>query len=447
MGERKFDEMLFRRIHMAVFPIVLIVLLLPAAAPVAQTSDLNDLMTAIARNEELITQARFLVHQTSSSKARSSLEAAEKLHQFSRDLAAAGDRPLIAVRVTGQARQAILNTINIAKREARLEENALKSMERAAHRLGQARALYEEYGERDDLPVRKLLEEAAAQLQRARNNMREHLFDVALQLARASTDMSNRAIQMLKRDSLSPEDVFREIERTDIIMERVMSRDEPALRPSLDQAVRDAMNQARELQNRAKHNARSDNYRLALEQTRRAREITMRVGRGAAASMEPNGEIVARAIAFTDELLARVGEAAQESGEPRLGERLDEAARLQMLAREKFDDEQYRAAMSLTLRAREIARRALRSIERPLDAGAVRDALARTDSAIERLAARAGESGNTTALNLVERARERQRSARAALESGDLRRALALTRVARNLSRRALQELGGDETG
>jgi hypothetical protein len=439
--------MLYRRVHITILQIVLIVLLLPAAAPVAQTGDLTDLFTAIARNEELITEARFLVRQTRSSKARSSLGAAEKLHQLSRDLAAAGDRPLLAVRATAAARQAILNTINIAKREARLEENALKSMERAAHRLGQARALYEEYGDRDDLPVRKLLEESAAQLQRARNNMREHLFDVALQLARASTDMSNRAIQMLKRDSLSPEDVFREIERTDTIMERVMSRDDSAVRPSLEQAVRDAMNQARELQNRAKYNARSDNYRLSLEQTRRAREITMRVARGATASMEPDGSNVARAITFTDEMLTRVETAAQESGDPRMGERLDEAVRLQMLAREKFDDEQYRAAMSLTLRAREISKRALRSLERPINAEAVGEALARTDSAIERLAARATESGNTTALNLVERARERQRNARAAFESGDLRRALALTRVARNLAHRALQELGGDETG
>jgi len=439
--------MSFRQINTTIFSVTLTILLFSTSAPIAQNGDIADLMGAIARNEELLTEARFLVRQTSSSKARSSLQAAEKLHQLSKDLAAAGDRPSMAVRATGQARRAILNTINIAKREARLEENALKAMERAAHRLQQARSVYEEYGERDDLPVRKLLEEAAAQLQRARNNMREHLFDIALQLAKASTDMSNRAIQMLKRDSLSPEDVFREIERTDAIMERVLSRGESATRPSLEQTVQDAMNQATELQNRSKYNARSDNYRLALEQTRRAREIAVRVARGASTTMGPNGENVARTIAFTDEMLARVETALQETGAPHLGERLDEAARLQLLAREKFDDEQFRAAMSLTLRAREIAKRALRTLEKPLDADAVRDALARTDEAIAQLAGRASGSGNTTAISLLERAQERQRNARAAFESGDHRRALALTRVARSLVRRALGELGGDETG
>ncbi|MCH7548522.1 MAG: hypothetical protein IH969_03125 [Candidatus Krumholzibacteriota bacterium] len=413
-----------------------------SSAAMAQ-AQLSDLVDVIQRNEELLREAVVLVRQTNSSKARASLEASVKLHQFSKELFAAGDAER-AARVTLQARQAILNTINIARREVRLEQTAIRTMERAALRLQQARTLYEEYGQGNDVPVRKLIEEAYNQLQRARDNIREHLFDIARQLARASLDMSNRAIRLLKRDTFSPEDVFREIERTDNIIDRILSRDEPALRRSIERAMQQAMEQAVDLQNRAKHNARSDNYPLALEQTHRARGIATRAARGAVATVEPDRESVARAIAFTDELFERARDIARANGLPRLVENLEEAARLQSAAKDKFAAEQYRAAMTLTLRARDIARRALRVPERPLDEQSVGAALDRTDETIERLSSRVSD-GDTTARALLERARDRQASARTAYESDELRRALALTRVARELARHALQELGADE--
>lgn len=419
------------------------VALLLSGAAVAQTPDLSDLVDAIQRNEELLHEAAVLVRQTNSSKARASLGASIKLHQYSKELFASGNIEL-ATRATFQARQAILNTINIARREVRLEQSAVRTMERAALRLQQARTLYEEYGQRDDVPVRKLIEEAYNQLQRARDNMREHLFDIAQQLASASLDMSNRAIRLLKRDTLTPEDVFREIERTDNIIERILARDEPALRPSIKRTVQQAMEQAVELQNRAKHNARSDNYPLALEQTRRARELATRAARGAVAAVDPNRESVARAIAFTDEVFERARDVARENEVPRLVENLEEAVRIQSAAREKFNSEQYRAALTLTLRARNMAKRALRMTDKPLDRESVEAALDRTDEAIERLSGRI-EEGDTNARALLDRARARQAKARAAYESDELRRSLALTRVARELARRALQELGADE--
>ena len=69
--------------------------------------------------------------------------------------------------------------------------------------------------------------------------------------------------------------MFREIERTDTVIERVLSRDEPAINPVTRRAARAAMERAIDLQNRAKHNARTDNYRLALEQTQRAARIAL----------------------------------------------------------------------------------------------------------------------------------------------------------------------------
>jgi len=238
--------------------------------------------------------------------------------------------------------------------------------------------------------------------------------------------------------------VFREIERTDAVIERVLSRDESSVNPATRRAARAAMERAVDLQRRAKYNGRTDNYRLALEQTQRAREIATRVARGVVADVEPDRESVARALRYTDDLLDRARTIAGNNDAPRLDEKIDEALRLQTSARNKFDAQQYRAALTMTLRARDIVRGALQGVDRPLDAQSVADALARTDEAIDRLSARVGDD-DATAKSLLERARDRQTAARTALDAGQLRRALAMTRVARDLARRALEELGVDE--
>jgi hypothetical protein len=424
--------------HRIIAAALLATLLLPAFALAQRDGSLlGDLQTAIERNEELLGRAIALVHETNSTKARTSLEAAMKLHQLSKHLAE-GDDLQAAARATMRARQAILNTINIAKREARAEEEALKAMERARIRLQQAARMFEDAGRPDDSPARKLVEEARNQLARAHNNLQEHLFDVAIQLANASAELSARAVRMLTRDDIGPEYVLREIERTDDILARLRGIDQ-SIEPGAERALTEAV----ELQNRARQNARNDKYRIALEQTRRARGIALRVA-GRDGGGEATPERVERALAFTDQLLEQAYAAARENQLERAIDRLDGAAQVQRQAKDRYADAQYRSALTLTRRARDAARTTLGGMQKPLDADQVAGALAATDEALERARAAVGKSDNETARSLLERASARQRAARAALDAGDLRRALTLTRVARNLVRRALTELGNE---
>jgi len=419
--------------------IILFVTLAALAAPLyaQHAGDLLDLDAAVARNEELLAQAAELVMQTNSVKARTSLEAARALHERSKQLVSSGDNRQMAMRVTAQARQAILNTISLAKREARLEDQAIKAMELATVRLLQARAAWEDAGSPADAPARKLIEEAQEQLQRSRGNMREHMFGVALQLAQSSAELSSRAIQMLRRDSIGPADIFAEIERTDVIIERVASRMEDGPR---DMGAR-ALEEARGLQNRARHNARNDSYRIALEQTRRARDLALRAMKSSAGPATLPQEEVERAIAFTEGLLAQARELSGPDAPARVRDQLAEAARLQDLARDRLAAREPRAAHETTLRARETLKDALRGLDRPLDAGAIHEALVRTDEVLDRLDRRLAGSSASEAAALFERARARQADAWNAFEKEDLRKALALTRVARSLATRALEEI------
>jgi len=419
--------------------IILVAVLCVAAAPVpAQQGDLSDLSDAVARNEQLLAQATELVLQTNSVKARTSLEAARALHARSKELVSGGTNLLVAARVTAQARQAILSTISLAKREARLEEQATKAMELAAARLLQARAAWEEAGRPQDARARKLLEEAHEQLQRARGNMHEHMFGVALQLAQSAAELSARAMQMLKRDSFRPEDVFAEIERTDAIMERAAGRLGEGGRGFTVRALDDARN----LQNRARHNARNDSYRIALEQTRRARELALRAMKSTAGTAAPEEEEVGRAIAFTEDLLVQARDLAGADAPARVREQIGEAVRLQETARDRLAAGEPRAAREATIRARVTLKNALRGLDRPIDAEIVHVALARTDEVLVQLRGRLDQTEQSEAAALLERAEARQAQAWRAYEDGEMQKALALTRVARSLAARAIKELG-----
>ncbi|MFQ5512564.1 MAG: hypothetical protein ACE5EO_12020, partial [Candidatus Krumholzibacteriia bacterium] len=212
------------RLCIVSFVVCFLLALGPADTRSQTADDLSNLGEAIARNAELLMNARDLVRETNSVKARASLEAAARLHEESVNYfrkGAGGGNLLRAAQLAKHAREAILQTIALAKREAKLEQNAFKAMERAGQRLEQAKLLLAENRDRDVLPARKLAEEAQGLLKRARDNMREHLFEVALRLATSSEHLSTRAVAMLKRDFSDVESIEKELEKTDRVLERV----------------------------------------------------------------------------------------------------------------------------------------------------------------------------------------------------------------------------------
>ena len=87
--------------------------------------------------------------------------------------------------------------------------------------LDRARELRDESGNRDALHVDRLLEEADVQLKRSQDNLREHLFEVALRLAVSSDDFSNRAIGIIKNTSSNTDLVESDILKTERLLDRM----------------------------------------------------------------------------------------------------------------------------------------------------------------------------------------------------------------------------------
>lgn len=419
--------------------ILLAATLAVSAARAQVTDDLDKIREYIQQNQQLLAEAESLVRGTNSAKARASLDAARQLHLASiREIEAL--RPVLSAQTAKQARNAILKAIQLAKRETKLEEHALNAIEHAQRRNEQARAVYDEAGGTDDVPAKKLIDESTDRILRARGSMREHMFEVAIQSANASTDMSNRAIRLLRRDDIGPEVVRREIARTDLLLERIDERADRSVNENIGRMI----TESHDLQNRARAEAAEGRYLLAFENTKRARTIARRIINQAGGSPGATAEGVARAIELTAGLIDRAYEIARENGDDRAVQRLDEATRLQRDASAAYDAGQLERAYSLTQRAREITRETMRGGDRPIDSGSVRTALERTDQVLERLRSALDTSADETAAGMYDRAAARQTASWEAFNAGDLKKALTNTKVARNLADNALQQLANE---
>jgi tetratricopeptide (TPR) repeat protein len=414
-----------------------LVTLVAALAPVparSQTVDTANVREFIERNAELLDVAATLVQETNSTKARGSLDTARALHAQSIKLLEE-NRPGLAARVALRTREVIQQTIALAKREARLEEQALKAIERAAFRLEQARTAFEDAGSRD-AAARRLLLEANDNLRRARQQLQQHTFEVSLNLAESSAALSLRALRLLRHDLVDAEDVQDEIERTEHVLERLAD-----VRPALPPALVNLADRAIDLQAQARAGAVAGDVAIARERTLAARSLGLRALRVASGG-ETSAENVERAVAATDDILERARELTQETGDRHVAERMADASRAQDAARHSLAQSEFEVALRQTMRARAIVRDALGGSSASVDVAAVETALARTDELLGRLQNALESHDDAQARDVLRRARARQEEARHAFADGDPRRALALTKVANNLAREGLRLLG-----
>lgn len=412
------------------------------APALAQTAnDIANLQEQIARNQELLMRAKELVSETNSTKARTSLQMAADLHAQSKLLlqSGAGDGNLTrAAHLAQRAREAILNTIALARREARLEANATKTIDRAARRLEQAQQLMAE-NDASSAPARELTAEARGQLERSRDNIREHRYEVALRLAVSSEQLSSRAIAVMKHDVTGPDMVERELDRSDRVIERLGDEMGPGIAPSIQRMYQDA----RDSQMKAHEQYRNGQLRAAVEMTERARDTAMRALKMLASRV--NQDNVERALGLTDALLQEATSVAVERDAPRLQKKIEQARDIQRTAHEQYSNGNYENALRATLRARNVVKDALGAVKQTLNQGDVNAALVETDDVLARLNDALAGSENELATQLYTRALANQEKAWNALRQDQLRAAIANTKLARRLARRATRQLNDEE--
>ncbi len=409
--------------------------LIPTEQGRTQSTDLIRLQDEIRRNEELIKQAEILVRETNSVKARASLKTAIYLHEESKNLLTVQNRPILAARAVEKAREAVLRAIALAKQEAKKEENAKRAIERASGRLERAKHLLAETEDRGSNPAGKLIQESQAHLGRSKDSMREHLFGAALRLAISSEGLSNQAIKLLKKDQVNLNNVGREFEKTIRLLERIDDYEDLSAHPRAERMYREA----RELQDRAHDQLQGGHPRIALEQTQKARGIAMNVIK--ILTSNPDADNVERAIDLTESLLERAEEMTDSHRSEKIRNKLAKSHEFQDNAKSRFSNGDYSRALRFTLRARETAKEAIASLERPLDPKEVEATLLETDELIEQLKANIDRADRTADPEILPRIISHQESAWMEFHRGRLKAALTRTKLARNLAHRILDRI------
>ncbi|UCH85381.1 MAG: hypothetical protein JSW50_06760 [Candidatus Latescibacterota bacterium] len=312
------------------------------------------------------------------------------------------------------------------------EARAADALRRASERFDLAADLARKSKSRDAEPAIIILEEAKSQLDRARENFDNNSFDTAIQFANSSEKLSNRALEILGRETGGADAVAAEIKRTDRLLERIR-QNVPTPPPPRAQRTFDHLVQ---IQQDAKRHFERGEYDRALELTRKVRRQATR----AAAHARPgtNSQNVKRALRLTDQLIKDAREMARSRQSREMGRRVKEAADIQSRARSQLNQNNYGNAHRLTLRAREVLKLAIGSDRPSADEAEVRDALVVTDNEIRRIRDILDDTPDRNARDTLEQAVAEQETAWREFNARRLRAALNHTRIARKLARQAL---------
>lgn len=410
----------------------------PAPAEAQTVDDLSSLREFIERNAELLEGARELVSESNSDRARTALAFAKRLHDESINQLQSQNFA-ISLQVARRAREMIMQAIALAKKDAKLAENASRAIERASERFDAARQLVAESGDASSGPERKLLEESHHQLTRARDNYREHLYEISLRLALSSADLSQRIIDRIKQNPLDDRTVLNEIERTDHVLERLHEN----IKRDTKEAVRRLADEASDLQEKAKHNYHDRRYRVAVELTLKSRGLAGHALRSLPFGVDKDN--VEGAIELTEALIGEAEEMARERRSERFADRIEESRKKQARANSHYARGQYDQALKETLRARDILQEALGKFREGLNKERVRDTLSDTDALLAKLEEENSSTDDILAAEMKRRAQLQQEHAWREFEDDELRSALAYTKLARNMARRALRRLSNED--
>jgi tetratricopeptide (TPR) repeat protein len=288
----------------------------------------------------------------------------------------------------------------------------------------------------DSQRARILLDQAYAIQRNAWTQFQNGHPRLATRLTIEARDLAKRAVRLAREDSSLRTRARRELEKAWDMLQRAREQ----LGDVSDHAGR-LLQEAHQQIERGRSQFQEQNYepamRLAISAQRLVRQaLGSTGGAGGADRLE-------RELERTDRLIERAREVIAGSDLPEARRALERAMSLQQDAWAAYRSERFRVALAATKEARNLAARVLKLVHGPMSSDRVERALSETDRLLDRAADIVTTAGDDTAARLVERAREHQAQARRLLGDGQLRPALAKTRVAAGLAKRAMRMVEG----
>ena len=410
--------------------LLLAALMVPAGSLYAQSgTDPDRARYEIERTDEVLANATEIVRDTRSQKARTSLEYAMKLQERAKSSASIAHNSM-AIQLTGQARKEAWHAINLARTAARMEERTRRLSEHTTEKLIHLRARLAETGLRDERTLR-LMMESQAMLEKARMNYRELRGELALKLAENSFRLANQAEERF-RQSLGRMEMC---QRRLTLLERLSERAHANVGESAGEKERMQLERADEHLARARNAMSAGRYevcRMNIESAERMlRNLTRTTSRVRAGDPEAAIEEARRLQHRAEEMVGAPGEAPEQA--LRL---LEQARRMLDRAEDELAGGNGDEALRLTTEARRMLRRAVELSRGETGPGEAAAEVERAAQLGELVRAILEDCETEGAGDLMNRAEEHLRKARADLDGGRHERAVSEARIARNLYNR-----------
>lgn len=281
-----------------------------------------------------------------------------------------------------------------------------------------------------------VLENAAQNQTSAWDAFRARALRRALGLTLAARAQAKKAFDLVE---LKPDRVQAELERTD----EVLSELGPGVRRSEEPKVRELWRMAENEQATARQEFDRQHYRLALKFTFAARLHAWSAFKLVRRNADP--EKLKAELDRTDDLLERVKEPVEASGNERARQLLQKAGNWQEQARTAFGNRLWGQTLKFTLAARDLALRAWELARGSTTLPLVERALGETDQLLDTWSDELRQSDQTQATTLLDQAIDQQARARQSFNDRDLKTALQATTLARKFLNRVLEAVNSDQ--
>jgi hypothetical protein len=255
-----------------------------------------------------------------------------------------------AARATTGARREALKAIRIAREQSSYEEESARLLGQTASLLDEARRIL---SEKPDPRRERLLDQATAQLERAREQDRIRHFQVSIRLSQNAERLTRQAMDVGGSGEVAGERLERELARTDQLIERARGFvGEGGNDQGGDDEARRLIEQATAFQARARSAQGEGRPLLALRLTREAQDLTAKALR--LADDGADQAQVEIALDQTDQLIERLEPVVRASAEPEALKLLEEAQKHQARARNLGGEKQWSLALAQTRVARNL---------------------------------------------------------------------------------------------
>lgn len=271
--------------------------------PVRAQHAVDGIQQYIEQTEELLLWAQGLVAETESEPARLVLRQAATLHQSSKRMLNQG-RMIEAMAVARRARDAMWHAVRVAREAMGLDERIRIRVERFRDQYD---LLSERAREARNEQALEFLERARQQADRARDIYRQGDFKLSWRLLEQAGDLMQRAARLLA-DSVGPERIEQELERTRQVIDNIRDRLGSRATPVQQQLLAEA----EESLQRALAARDQGQPGRALQMSGLARNLARRAGQGGGGG--PNEGAVRSQLERFEVRAERLGDPVRESG-------------------------------------------------------------------------------------------------------------------------------------